>query len=649
MLASQVPLSFPIPFANGAGAGFIRQVPTASQIGITNGAASLTDGFPPLTFLAVTAGGVPPFGEDFNGLLNQISAGVQWFQVGGVPTYNATYAVSIGGYPNGAVLQSGDGTGFWRNTVDSNTTDPDASPASFTGSISGTTLTVTAVASGTVTVGQTLSGTGITSGTIITALGTGTGGNGTYTVQDSQTVSSTTITATGGSNWLPATFYGASSVAVTNANVTLTAAQYSKPIIIVTGALTGNVQVTFPGTVQEWYVVNQTTGAFTLSAVVSGGTPVSLAQGGAALLRGNGTNVNVDALQIAPATQSQHAVQMGQIQTQAGTAFAATGTAPAYVLTPSPAIQAYAANQRFRVAFAANGTLGSNTLNISGQGAKSLVQYDGAGNLVPANIVAGMLTDVEYNGTSMIVLDPLTPSSSVAGLVRNAKMSVTAASATASWTADEVILETALGGAAYKIANASGSINLATTGAGGMDTGSAPTSGFVAVYGIFNPTTATFNLLATNAASLVGNVYGGGHMPSGYTASALISVWATNASGQFVAGYQEDRAVWFSNINALSTSTQQSSFTSLSIASAVPPNARTVGGYMIVSTNGTGTCLGQIASNASALGSTQVEGYNVGGGQFSNIALATQQTIFYSATVSSGTMSATIAVSSYNL
>jgi len=65
-----------------------------------------------------------------------------------------------------------------------------------TGSIATTTLTVTAVTSGTLTVGQTISGAGVTPGTKITALGTGTGGTGTYTVSASQTASSTTITAT---------------------------------------------------------------------------------------------------------------------------------------------------------------------------------------------------------------------------------------------------------------------------------------------------------------------------------------------------------------------------------------------------------------------------------------------------------------------
>lgn len=67
--------------------------------------------------------------------------------------------------------------------------------ATVTGSIAGTTLTVSAITSGTLYVGQVISGAGVTAGTTITALGTGTGGTGTYTVGASQTVASTTITA----------------------------------------------------------------------------------------------------------------------------------------------------------------------------------------------------------------------------------------------------------------------------------------------------------------------------------------------------------------------------------------------------------------------------------------------------------------------
>ena len=73
--------------------------------------------------------------------------------------------------------------------------------ATFTGSISGTTLTVPAngVTAGAITMGMTLSGTGITAGTTIVGFNTGAGGNvnegGTYTVSKSQTAASTTITA----------------------------------------------------------------------------------------------------------------------------------------------------------------------------------------------------------------------------------------------------------------------------------------------------------------------------------------------------------------------------------------------------------------------------------------------------------------------
>lgn len=66
----------------------------------------------------------------------------------------------------------------------------------FTGSISGTTLTVTAVTSGNIGIGSTISGTGVTVGTTITGLISGTGSTGTYTVSVSQTVASTTITGT---------------------------------------------------------------------------------------------------------------------------------------------------------------------------------------------------------------------------------------------------------------------------------------------------------------------------------------------------------------------------------------------------------------------------------------------------------------------
>lgn len=68
--------------------------------------------------------------------------------------------------------------------------------AEVTGAIAATTLTVSAVASGALSVGDLITGANVSAGTYITALGTGTGGTGTYTVSVSQTAASATINAT---------------------------------------------------------------------------------------------------------------------------------------------------------------------------------------------------------------------------------------------------------------------------------------------------------------------------------------------------------------------------------------------------------------------------------------------------------------------
>jgi len=96
-------------------------------------------------------------------------------------------------YEYTTLLLPGNGT----NGAQNNSFLDSGNPAEFTASISGTTMTVSAVASGTIKVGVRILGSGVTLNTTITALGTGTGGVGTYTVSTSQTVSSTTITSDG--------------------------------------------------------------------------------------------------------------------------------------------------------------------------------------------------------------------------------------------------------------------------------------------------------------------------------------------------------------------------------------------------------------------------------------------------------------------
>jgi hypothetical protein len=97
---------------------------------------------------------------------------------------------------NYMVRDANDGWGFYADAFADNV-GLAAEGSVFTGSISGTTLTVTASASGSIVLGQVISGSGVTGGTTITAFGTGTGATGTYTVSASQTVGSTAMTGAG--------------------------------------------------------------------------------------------------------------------------------------------------------------------------------------------------------------------------------------------------------------------------------------------------------------------------------------------------------------------------------------------------------------------------------------------------------------------
>jgi len=118
--------------------------------------------------------------------------------------YTATNTVTIDGanWPGG-VTGTNDLT-FNLGTVSAaNTTVAIAAPTTGTtasgtaSSISGTVLTVAGTVTGTFSVGMTLTGTGVTAGTVITSFGTGTGGAGTYNLNiNNGTVTSTTITGT---------------------------------------------------------------------------------------------------------------------------------------------------------------------------------------------------------------------------------------------------------------------------------------------------------------------------------------------------------------------------------------------------------------------------------------------------------------------
>lgn len=189
-----------------------------------NGRAGFNVGFPPINMTPKTAGGIPPFGEDFNGIFFNVTQAIQFLQAGGSFPYDSAWADAVGGYPLGALVSRTDNQGLWRNTVANNLADPEA----------------------------------------------------------------------GGAGWQPEGS-GATTVAMTSSNVTLTPLQAASGIIIITGTLTANLQLIFPAYVKQWLVLNNTSGAFSITCKTASGTGVTAAQSSSTLIYGDGANIGASA------------------------------------------------------------------------------------------------------------------------------------------------------------------------------------------------------------------------------------------------------------------------------------------------------------------------------------------------------------------
>ena len=237
----------------------------------------------------------------------------------------------------------------------------------------------------------------------------------------------------------------------------------------------------------------------------------------------------------------------------------------------------------------------------------------------------------------------------VVGDSRNAAITITAAATVATFTADQLVVEDSTG--SYLLKNVNDSINLANVGVGGMDTGAAPTNGFLAIYEIFNPTSKTTGLLGRNATTAKANeVYDGQNMPAGYTASALVSVWRVSA-GKLVVGYQEGRRIHTSWGPLLNDTTQKGTLTALSIAGYVPMNAKTLSGQLIASPAATGGVAMDVAGTIDGIGGKYYNAYlsagSSGQAPFSDMPLIVPQTLYYIATSSSATAQFQVLASGY--
>jgi hypothetical protein len=245
--------------------------------------------------------------------------------------------------------------------------------------------------------------------------------------------------------------------------------------------------------------------------------------------------------------------------------------------------------------------------------------------------------DYNFNQIYGVATPAQVPTEGAIGSGTNVAASLAIANTSVQLTADSFVVGTALNsGATLSLGSVNQTFNSADTGAGGMDVAPLPTSGYVCIYVIYG--TSGTSTLGQNCTSSGGTtLYGGSHMPSGYTFSALFAIWPTNSTPAMVPAYARGRTLVYGGTQVLSTTTTELSWTSLSLTSAVPPAAVGAAGYLQEGCGSApgGPCYIYVASDANGIGPQQLYiSYN---GQiqvpFPEVLLPTSQTMYYQASV----------------
>jgi hypothetical protein len=269
--------------------------------------------------------------------------------------------------------------------------------------------------------------------------------------------------------------------------------------------------------------------------------------------------------------------------TTAASQYAAdTGSANAYAIAPTPAFTAYAAGQL--VFFkAANANTGASTLNASTLGNKALVRRDGSA-LKQNDILGASLNIAVYDGTAFQLLTAtVQPPIVVRGARANLKIIAGSGAKTSTITADAVALADTTG-AGWLASGVSVTLNLASSGAGGLDSGSDTGNTWYAVW-LIDDAGVVKALASTSATAPT--------MPSGDIYKARIGWERTDVTGNVIAFVQlGDRGRWLNMGTGLplAASGVAGSFTagtyaSFSVSTLVPPTATAIG-LILFSNNG---------------------------------------------------------------
>ena len=141
-----------------------------------------------------------------------------------------------------------------------------------------------------------------------------------------------------------------------------------------------------------------------------------------------------------------------------------TGAANAYVATLVPALGAYTAGVLVQFK-ATNANTTTSTVNVNGLGVKTIKKLGGATDLVSGDIAAGMVVELEYDGTNFLMLNPVANAPVTSSQLVDVQ--VFSAASSTSWTKPsgaKVVEVTVIGGGG---AGGSGTANANSSGGGG--------------------------------------------------------------------------------------------------------------------------------------------------------------------------------------
>ncbi len=234
-----------------------------------------------------------------------------------------------------------------------------------------------------------------------------------------------------------------------------------------------------------------------------------------------------------------------------------TGAANAYVITLAPALTSLVTGQE--VTFkAVNANTGASTLNVNGLGVRNILKFGNVA-LVAGDVIAGAVVVVRYDGTAwQLVSQARTTTGERQNLNLANNATLPNSQVDVSW--DVLTIED------VRVAGFSGTVNIAVSGANGLDTGAEASSTWYAVWAIHNPAGPTTALLLS--ASFTAPT-----MPSGYTKKRRVGSVRNLSTGNFQGFTQRGDTVLFHEYASILT-TASTSFVALDFSSYMPPISR---------------------------------------------------------------------------